>query len=215
MATKLSTRQVSDQHKIICDEFDKILGLGGFDGYAQFRGEITLFMHYVVSNLQPQNPVRFMEIGMLMGKNFVFMGNILQKFFGPTIGIGMDATPGRKYPGYLLNLVDAIPMWQPTFDYDFILGNSHKEESKEQVRKLLEENQLDLLFIDGDHKSSGSMRDYEMYSEFVRPGGFIVYDDIHGGYDYVEKTWNTLKQQHAFIEFITMDNRCGLGILKK
>lgn len=36
---------------------------------------------------------------------------------------------------------------------------------------------VDVLHIDGDHSLEGSMRDYENYRRFVRPGGIIVFHD--------------------------------------
>lgn len=36
----------------------------------------------------------------------------------------------------------------------------------------------DLLFIDGDHSTEGCLRDYELYSGLVNPGGMIVFHDI-------------------------------------
>ncbi len=36
---------------------------------------------------------------------------------------------------------------------------------------------IDLLFIDGDHQASSVVRDFELCSSQVVPGGFIVFDD--------------------------------------
>lgn len=47
------------------------------------------------------------------------------------------------------------------------------------VRRALGGNQIDVLFIDGDHSKNGVMRDYSMYEPLVRPGGAIVFDDYN------------------------------------
>lgn len=44
------------------------------------------------------------------------------------------------------------------------------------VRRALGGNQIDVLFIDGDHSKNGVMRDYSMYEPLVRPGGAIIFD---------------------------------------
>jgi len=40
-------------------------------------------------------------------------------------------------------------------------------------------NELDLLFIDGDHTLDGVQNDYVRYSKYVRKGGYIIFDDYH------------------------------------
>jgi len=40
---------------------------------------------------------------------------------------------------------------------------------------------VDLLLIDGDHSYDAVKRDFELYSEIVRKGGYIVLDDVDGG----------------------------------
>jgi predicted O-methyltransferase YrrM len=37
----------------------------------------------------------------------------------------------------------------------------------------------DILFIDGDHTYSAVIHDFTVFSEFVAPGGFVVFDDYH------------------------------------
>ena len=36
---------------------------------------------------------------------------------------------------------------------------------------------LDLLFIDGDHSIKGCMEDYELYSDKVKPSGYLMFHD--------------------------------------
>uniref|UniRef100_A0A6C0JJZ3 Methyltransferase n=1 Tax=viral metagenome TaxID=1070528 RepID=A0A6C0JJZ3_9ZZZZ len=37
----------------------------------------------------------------------------------------------------------------------------------------------DILFIDGDHSYDAVIHDFTVFSEFVAPGGFVVFDDYH------------------------------------
>jgi predicted O-methyltransferase YrrM len=43
---------------------------------------------------------------------------------------------------------------------------------------VLNEQNLDFLFIDGDHTYKGVKEDFEMYSPLVRKGGVIAFHDI-------------------------------------
>jgi hypothetical protein len=49
---------------------------------------------------------------------------------------------------------------------------------KDQVAGILDGKKVDFLFIDGDHSYEGVRQDYEMYREFVKPGGWIGFHDI-------------------------------------
>ena len=60
----------------------------------------------------------------------------------------------------------------------FILGDSKDSDTKRQLNKILKNEKLDLLFIDGDHSFDGTKHDFEFYSQYVNKGGFIVFHDI-------------------------------------
>lgn len=60
----------------------------------------------------------------------------------------------------------------------FITGNSQCKETQNKFTEILDGEKLDLLFIDGDHSFDGVKTDYEFYSKFVNPDGFIVFHDI-------------------------------------
>ena len=40
-------------------------------------------------------------------------------------------------------------------------------------------NNIDLLFIDGDHNYDAVLKDFHMFKNCVRHGGIIVFDDLH------------------------------------
>lgn len=37
---------------------------------------------------------------------------------------------------------------------------------------------IDFLFIDGDHSYEAVLQDYQLWSRFIKPGGYIVLDDV-------------------------------------
>jgi|SaaInlV_100m_DNA_2_1039680.scaffolds.fasta_scaffold02887_6 predicted O-methyltransferase YrrM len=58
-----------------------------------------------------------------------------------------------------------------------IKGNSKSKKVIAELCRHFDYESVDLLFIDGDHSYAGVKADFENYSKFVRPGGWIVLDD--------------------------------------
>ena len=85
-------------------------------------------------------------------------------------------------------------------------ADSHAAETKEQVSRLLEGEQLDYLFVDADHTYEGVWRDFEMYAPLVRSGGMIAFHDIvtHRKETRceVERFWNEIKHKYQHQEFV-------------
>ena len=101
-----------------------------------------------------------------------------------------------------------------------IHGDSHSEEIKKRISYIIEEGELDFLFIDGDHTYEGVKKDYEDYKKYVRPGGWIGFHDtkdtdFHRNANCrVDLLWNELQGEK--VEFI--DNTSdfgGIGFIKK
>lgn len=61
--------------------------------------------------------------------------------------------------------------------YDYIKGDSKKDETYSDVLKIV--NEIDILFIDGDHTYDGVQKDFNMYSHLVKNGGYVVFDDYN------------------------------------
>jgi hypothetical protein len=97
--------------------------------------------------------------------------------------------------------------------------DSHQQETLEEVKKNLNGNQLDFLFIDGDHSYEGVKKDFEMYSSLVRKGGIIAFHDIINNDPTrldigVPKFWLEVKDRYLFKEIIIDKINYGIGILK-
>jgi cephalosporin hydroxylase len=52
-------------------------------------------------------------------------------------------------------------------------------EALNNSRVLGYSNKIDILFIDGDHSLNGVLSDFNMYSDLVAIGGYIVFDDYY------------------------------------
>jgi predicted O-methyltransferase YrrM len=84
------------------------------------------------------------------------------------------------------------------------------------VATALAGEKADFLFIDGDHTVNGVKADYEMYKEFVRPGGLIAFHDIIENQPLPDNEvfhfWKQVKQGKTTEEFIDHPQQCGFGI---
>lgn len=63
--------------------------------------------------------------------------------------------------------------------YDYIEGSSHDIKSINILNDILLEKKVDILFIDGDHSYNGVKKDFEIYSKYVKEGGYIIFDDYN------------------------------------
>jgi cephalosporin hydroxylase len=61
--------------------------------------------------------------------------------------------------------------------YNYLKGNSQTYEMVSKLKKLI--NEIDILFIDGDHSSQGVINDFMLYKDLVKKGGYIVFDDYN------------------------------------
>jgi predicted O-methyltransferase YrrM len=107
-----------------------------------------------------------------------------------------------------------------------VRGNSRSPLTIARVKSELKGNQLDCLFIDGDHSLSGVTADFVNYAPLVRPGGIIAFHDIvpdhksRYGFETENYTggvphyWQEIRAEHHGIvnEFVEDPNQDGFGI---
>ena len=104
-------------------------------------------------------------------------------------------------------------------------SNSKSLKTIEMVKDCLNGNEVDFVFIDGDHSYEGVKKDYELYSPLVSSTGIIAFHDINPDYltkfnkktsSYtggVPKYWREIKQLYGdSIEIIGSNNQDGYGI---
>ena len=107
-------------------------------------------------------------------------------------------------------------------DIRFVVGDSHKKETFDLLKKTLNGNLIDFLFIDGDHTYEGVKQDFYDYSKLVKKGGYIALHDIRTvrkdcG---VSEFWNDLNKKlkrNNLKEFSVNDfgpAGAGIGLIK-
>ncbi len=167
---------------------------------AQARSEILL----LAKILQQSAPKRSMEIGTNYGGTLLLLCTLSPP--DATI-ISLDLPSGSFGGGYPLR---KIPLFRKFARgrqrLHLIRADSHAQETKERVLRILGGEPLDYLFIDGDHTLEGVQRDFQMYSPLVRSGGIIAFHDIatHSPESdcQVEKFWSEIKHRYLHREII-------------
>jgi cephalosporin hydroxylase len=102
----------------------------------------------------------------------------------------------------------------------FISGSSYDPKSVTQVKDILNGRKVDFLFIDGDHTEEGVTKDFYLYKDFVKDGGWIAFHDIkstefhHERNCKVDFLWNKL--QGDKLEFVNNGTVFGgFGFIQK
>lgn len=102
--------------------------------------------------------------------------------------------------------------------------DSHELRTLTRVKKILQGNELDLLFIDGDHSFESVKKDYEFYSPLVTEGGIIGFHDIVPDQYITERKrtrsksgevyryWNGLRKIIRTGELVESHDQDGYGI---
>ena len=74
--------------------------------------------------------------------------------------------------------IDAVKNhFESNTETQFIVGNSFFDDTEKAVAQL--DRTFDLIFIDGDHTYEGVKNDFQRYKKFLKPQGYILFDDYH------------------------------------
>lgn len=150
---------------------DEAFNIGMLQQYEEISALVELMRAHAPKNV--------MEIGSCHGGTF-FLWCKLASADG--LKISLDLPNGRFGANDYIDseaLAERIALFQSWAENVHVLsGDSHQAETKEQIRRILDGELLDFLFIDGDHEYKGVKLDFDMYREFVRPSGLIGFHDI-------------------------------------
>lgn len=106
----------------------------------------------------------YIEVGCALGGTFCKVHNDLPN------GSTTVAIDYQNYKPYWSQL----PL-KPENDFRFFFGSS--DQTISEVKKLIENQYIDCVFIDGDHSEQGVWTDWNNYYDLVRPGGLIIFHD--------------------------------------
>jgi predicted O-methyltransferase YrrM len=183
-------------------------------GASQKRDEFE----HLIDLVMKLEPKVILEIGSKTG------GSLLAwRIAAPDANIISISLTGGTFGG------GAVEPWVLVYDEPLQIVNSwfdldsHDTDTLTAVLKLLGNEPIDFLFIDGDHTYEGSRQDFAMYSWLVRRGGLIAFHDIlpHPADQgvFVRKLWKQLKTRFDTEEFLgdglrDLELWGGIGVIK-
>jgi len=138
------------------------------------------------------------EIGVFGGKSLVPMA-VAMKYKGSGVCFGVDPWSTAES---LVGMDGVNAEWWGRLDHEVIYrGLTQKIEEfglddtivliRETSKNAPEIEEIDILHIDGNHSEETSMVDVTKWVPLVKPGGFIVFDDM---------TWHTQANAVAWLD---------------
>jgi len=180
---------------------------------SQVKEEICALLR-LLKNLKPGV---ILEIGTARGGT-LFLWTYIASNDATIISIDLPGGPfGGGYPALRKFLYKSFAREKQKIF--LIRGDSHDPETLNKVKKILGNELIDFLFIDGDHTYEGVKKDFEMYGSLVRKGGIIAFHDIvphppERGCE-VSKFWNEIKHGYRLYEIVKdwSQKWAGIGVL--
>jgi len=203
-------KRLADYHReprSLPEVVDWAMNFGG-GGYMrvktlQIPSEITALAELVAS----KDPEIILEIGTASAGTLLIWSHLAKR---------QVVTCDLRDMRHQASLYEQLPPPGSDCQVTLLSGNSHSPEFKERVSDALKGEQVDFLFIDGDHTEQGVTQDYLDYKEFVRPGGLIAFHDILENQplktNQVYHLWKRLTPIAETKEFVHDCNQCGFGI---
>ena len=147
----------------------------------------------VLMDLMGKNCKVYFEIGTYFGGSMLTSMQFQGKcdfygldFFGPGdnsefvidgtwhLNSNQSAQPGADITLYLVhNIINNLNNGQ---NFELIQGDSQSLKTIKLVNERFK-NQVDILFIDGNHSFNAVCNDFNNYKDLVKSGGYIVFDD--------------------------------------
>jgi len=111
----------------------------------------------------------YLEIGANEGRSLIRFGRCMEK---PATLIGVDTRVCRPELG-----AACAELERDGYDVRLITGDSRAYVTVRRVEAILGSRQVDVLFIDGDHRLASAAQDAVNYIPMVREGGVFCFHD--------------------------------------
>ena len=190
--------------------------------YGQLHQNIEMFR--CLEFLLNKNLKGFIEVGSANGASFHCWASVMHE--GPKVSVDLnhgfglsDGLPGADSSDNVSaageSLYPAVKErndnWRKHFnDIRIVEGNSMAPETIRLTRDILSGELVDWIFIDAWHERFAVMEDFKNYAQFLSPGGYIGFHDIHQS-DSMREFWQEM--QETYENTITLDGNTGIGII--
>jgi predicted O-methyltransferase YrrM len=177
----------------------------------QIKEEMISFLKLI----NTYNLKRFLEIGTSNGGTLFAVSRVIDD--NATI-VSIDLSYDKLWGIFNIKLYNYLGKKEQKLH--FFELDSHNLNTLSKIKSIFNNEDIDLLFIDGDHSYDGVKMDFEMYSPLVKKGGIIAVHDIaiHSQESSceVKRFWDEIKEKYNYIEYINNPKQgcCGIGVLK-
>ncbi len=154
-----------------------------------------------------------LEVGSYFGGTFYALCKLSEP---DGVKVSLDCPIFANYPDELYKKRTSGAMNGFADNVVIINTDSHAVETQAHVADIIKDDKFDFIFIDGDHSYEGVKKDFEMYTPFLKKGGYVGFHDIkkfqHSN-DGVEQFWKELNYP-VKLEFKSDGFAMGIGVLK-
>ena len=123
-----------------------------------------------------QDKKTYVEIGSRYGGSLLYFGRLMPKN-SKLIAIDLPNGPWGHINSEisLKNVSDTLNL--DGYNVDIIFGDSKSKDTEDKLVSSLNNQQIDILFIDGDHSLLGVSSDINIYTKYVKQGGIVIFHD--------------------------------------
>ena len=130
----------------------------------------------ILALLEQHCPMVVVELGTCYGRSAVAMARVVKDWGGVIYCVDTWSGrprngPGQAWPVRLLAAAHNLKAAKVAASVRLIVGTTH------EVAQAWTGPLIDVLYVDADHSYESCLRDLELWTPHVRPGGLIVGDD--------------------------------------
>jgi len=152
------------------DVLDTVLEIEPGSPYSVEISQLREEIRGLAESVAETEPETVLEIGTLRGGTFYVWSRHLDT---AEHLVSLDL-PGRDLKQ---RRDDLLYEFAPSKHVDVVRGNSHEKETFEETAEVLDD-EVDFLFIDGDHTYEGVKEDFEMYKRLAADDAVVAFHDI-------------------------------------
>jgi len=163
----------------------------------------------------------YAEIGSRSGGSLLYFGRLMPKN-SKLIAIDLPNGPWGHVNSEISLKSIADTLNSEGYNVELIFGDSKSKEIEDKLVSSLNNQQIDILFIDGDHSLLGVASDINVYTKYVKKGGIVIFHDC-GDIKAIATDLNAFKTMRsvrsAFDDFsygrkkLIVQEDWGLGII--
>jgi predicted O-methyltransferase YrrM len=180
----------------------------------QYREELLALLEIV----EERRPRAVVEIGTFAGGTLSLLARCAAS---DAIVVSIDLPDGQFGGGYAVHRAHLYRSFAERDQrIELVRADSHRTETRDQVRELLGSRPIELLFIDGDHTLEGVRRDLELYGPLLADDGLVAFHDIvpgqHASVGGVPQFWFELAASCQVREFVRdwSQGEAGIGLVE-